>query len=182
MSDLTDRLRGTYSTGPFGKRDFSPYIPAIQTEAAIEIERLTALVDERLQERDCGFCEDGTVECHDPETNDVWRDECPDCNGTEKLPPTHVVVERSLYDALLIDADILQDRINTEDLDGWQTMNNAPKDGTRILGCDGSNVEVIYSVNGGWFNQSAELNMWIVFPPTHWQPLPTPPKGDNNDK
>ena len=40
MSDIVERLRGTYSTGPFGKRDFAPFIPAIQVEAADEIERL----------------------------------------------------------------------------------------------------------------------------------------------
>lgn len=40
MSDLVERLRGTYSTGPFGKRDFSRFTPAIQTEAADRIEAL----------------------------------------------------------------------------------------------------------------------------------------------
>lgn len=40
MSDLKDRLRGFYSTGPFGKRDFAPYVPQICIEAAEEIERL----------------------------------------------------------------------------------------------------------------------------------------------
>ena len=42
MSGMVERLRGTYSTGPFGKRDFAPYIPAIQTEAAARIEELEA--------------------------------------------------------------------------------------------------------------------------------------------
>lgn len=58
----------------------------------------------------------------------------------------------------------------------WQPIETAPKDGTRVLGCDGSCVEVIFFIKGrGWFNQSAEISLWNVFPPTHWMPLPQPP-------
>lgn len=42
MTDLVERLRGQYSMGPFGKRDFAPYVPAIQIEAADAIETLRA--------------------------------------------------------------------------------------------------------------------------------------------
>lgn len=38
--DIVDRLRGFYSQGPFGKRDFSPYVPPICNEAADEITQL----------------------------------------------------------------------------------------------------------------------------------------------
>jgi hypothetical protein len=59
----------------------------------------------------------------------------------------------------------------------WHPLDTAPTDGTRILGTDGSNVEVIYNAEGkGWFNQSAEMSLWRTFPPTHWMPLPDPPK------
>ena len=46
--DLRDRLLGTYSMGPFGKRDFSKFIPPIQKEAAAEIDRLTTERDDAL--------------------------------------------------------------------------------------------------------------------------------------
>lgn len=61
----------------------------------------------------------------------------------------------------------------------WQPIETAPKDGARILGTDGHSVEVIYNARGtGWFNQSAEISMWRVFPPTHWMPLPEPPSKE----
>ena len=59
---------------------------------------------------------------------------------------------------------------------GWQPIETAPRDGTRILASDGQSVEVIFNAHGdGWFNQSSEISMWRVFPPTHWMPLPEPP-------
>lgn len=58
----------------------------------------------------------------------------------------------------------------------WQPIETAPRDGTRILGAEGINVEVIYNAKGsGWFNQSTEYSFWKVFPPTHWMPLPATP-------
>ena len=53
MSDIEQRLRGTYSTGPFGKRDFAPYIPPIQIEAADHIAALesrNARLEEQVRE------------------------------------------------------------------------------------------------------------------------------------
>ena len=58
---------------------------------------------------------------------------------------------------------------------GWQPIETAPRDGTRILACGGETVEVIFWANG-WFNQSAEISTWQTWPPTHWQPLPEPYK------
>ncbi len=46
IQDLVRRLRGQYSMGPFGTRDFSPYIPAIQEEAAEALEALQKEVEE----------------------------------------------------------------------------------------------------------------------------------------
>lgn len=63
----------------------------------------------------------------------------------------------------------------------WQPIETAPTDGTRILGSDGYTIEVIFNARGtGWFNQSAELSLWKVFPPTHWQPLPPPPSSPHD--
>lgn len=49
MSKLVERLRGTYPTGPFGKRDITPYIPAIQVEAAARIEELEAALRDQCE-------------------------------------------------------------------------------------------------------------------------------------
>ena len=59
--------------------------------------------------------------------------------------------------------------------DGWRDISSAPKDGTRVLmwgpGWDGP-------MTHEWPNAEiaeAELRNWIN-PPTHWRPLPSPPK------
>jgi hypothetical protein len=57
----------------------------------------------------------------------------------------------------------------------WQPIETAPKDGTRVLGADHQAVEIIYWADGYWYNQSVEISLWRVFPPTHWMPLPEPP-------
>lgn len=81
---------------------------------------------------------------------------------------------------------------------GWQTMDTAPKDGTIILLCHATNG--FPTVSGYWgLAQSAHkagvadkkhpwvilentngCNAWSNDPvhgPTHWRPLPAPPKG-----
>lgn len=63
---------------------------------------------------------------------------------------------------------------------GWQPIETAPKDGTRVLGCNGESVEVIFWARDieRWFNQSSEISLWGAFPPTHWRPLPEPPGSE----
>jgi hypothetical protein len=67
----------------------------------------------------------------------------------------------------------------------WQDISTAPKDGTRILVCmtfnlcDGE-LETIQ-----WVDWRLPEFVWpiyrdridIPFPPTHWMPLPPPPKA-----
>ena len=64
----------------------------------------------------------------------------------------------------------------------WQTIETAPKDGTPILGWDGTQITSIF-----WDDPSYGLNgLWRVscpgewadddsFFPSHWMPLPEPP-------
>jgi len=72
-------------------------------------------------------------------------------------------------------AERIAGAINSE-IPYWRPLDTAPRDGTRVLGCDGEQMEIIYWANG-WFNQSAEMSMWRVFPPAYWMPLPPVPKA-----
>ncbi len=77
---------------------------------------------------------------------------------------------------------LLADRIaELEAAQGWQTMDSAPKDGTRILVLTkygpftGHWAEDVEGMDGSWFVhgiteavQQSEA--------THWLPLPTPPE------
>jgi hypothetical protein len=60
----------------------------------------------------------------------------------------------------------------------WQPIETAPKDGKRILVfCSHSNmtIETCWLENSGfgWWWNTHHLN-----PPTHWMPLPKPPKNN----
>ena len=66
-------------------------------------------------------------------------------------------------------------------LPGWQPIETAPKDGTRILAYApdsllGPTQAVIY-----WWELGDEIALWCgadetPFRATHWMPLPEPPK------
>jgi len=65
---------------------------------------------------------------------------------------------------------------------GWQPIETAPKDGTKILGTDHDDVfEMIFirhfevstqEFTNGWTDDYEHLS---EFYPTHWMPLPEPP-------
>lgn len=76
---------------------------------------------------------------------------------------------------------------------GWQRIETAPKDGTKVLLCrvldaDGrpmGDAFGIFCQVAAWWG---EEDRWVVycdliqdpslhFEPTHWQPLPEPPEG-----
>jgi hypothetical protein len=65
----------------------------------------------------------------------------------------------------------------------WRDIATAPKDGTEILVWDGDTVEKAVWVNGwaaSWNHEPLD-----IFPVTHWQPLPPPPRvsqGEEDDK
>ena len=73
----------------------------------------------------------------------------------------------------------------------WQTIETAPKDGTRVRLAheqDKSSMKVdgIFQTIGQFNGRAWELNSFFVIPggryghmsysPTHWMPLPLPPK------
>jgi hypothetical protein len=63
---------------------------------------------------------------------------------------------------------------------GWQPIDSAPKDGSRILiyGCANCGGLTMHTARF-----KVERGAWIVshnvamFEPTHWMPLPEPPEG-----
>lgn len=73
----------------------------------------------------------------------------------------------------------------------WRGIESAPKDGTSILGAQGSHNEpaVIRWISardgdtervksqGGFWTDDREVNLWFAFPPTHWRPLPPAPEA-----
>ena len=60
---------------------------------------------------------------------------------------------------------------------GWQDISTAPKDGTPILVADSGPYAFVVEWSSrfrGWYG----ADKWI-WEPTHWQPLPAPPKEEN---
>jgi Protein of unknown function (DUF551) len=66
-------------------------------------------------------------------------------------------------------------------MDNWQPIDTAPRDGTRILLYDRYEREQDFARFVGAWGDSP-VGYWFAIPgayrkrPTHWQPLPAPPK------
>ena len=60
----------------------------------------------------------------------------------------------------------------------WQPIETAPKDGTQILVYEPEEkytpIYVVVYDNGKWIEASGE--QYANWKPTHWMPLPLPPK------
>jgi hypothetical protein len=72
---------------------------------------------------------------------------------------------------------------------GWQPIETAPKDGTEILIWDGTWVHTTVRVFNDWLGSSGGVPFFdddgsdreyapghLYLAPTHWMPLPEPPK------
>ena len=65
--------------------------------------------------------------------------------------------------------------------EGWQPIETAPKDGTNILATfwlwdnpkKGRGMEAV-----SWDGEAWSSDAYPIYPPSHWMPLPSPPKGD----
>ena len=57
----------------------------------------------------------------------------------------------------------------------WQPIASAPRDDTVVLGWDGEDVRIM----SFWLTWGAHVEDWnddSMYAPTHWMPLPAPPK------
>jgi hypothetical protein len=65
---------------------------------------------------------------------------------------------------------------------GWQPIESVPQDGTRVLTFDPSYgiAAATFDPYWGWVERGADYatEVWGIgeMHPTHWMPLPTPPK------
>jgi hypothetical protein len=59
----------------------------------------------------------------------------------------------------------------------WQPIESAPKDGTPVIVHAGGNTRVCWFGTCGWtYHQRYGGAATVVLEPTHWMPLPEPPK------
>lgn len=90
MSDLKNRLREDFRADFPDREEIIHHYTLERHQAADHIEELEAKLA-NLKPEECS-CEDGYVEWHDPLQNETGWHECKDCNGTGKLPATHMIV------------------------------------------------------------------------------------------
>lgn len=58
----------------------------------------------------------------------------------------------------------------------WQPIDRAPKDGTELLGWDGTEHIIFeWSDPHGWIAYDSHDSLWRAVEPTSWMPLPPPP-------
>lgn len=80
-------------------------------------------------------------------------------------------------------ADELEKLARVSDKTEWQPIETAPKDGTHILGFDGSYMTTVEwwepshkTEPGSWNLVQGCIRGYSEWEPTHWMPLPEPPK------
>lgn len=68
----------------------------------------------------------------------------------------------------------------------WQPISTAPRDGTAVLiaEADGNVTACYWSTSvwadgGAWISELSRSDT-VHYHPTHWMPIPPPPKDENN--
>ena len=76
----------------------------------------------------------------------------------------------------------ISDAFDDQDSD-WQPIDTAPKDGTSVIAFVpgfGMGTFVLFWMDGYW-REPANM-MGLKVKPTHWMPLPSPPKAEGPDE
>lgn len=60
----------------------------------------------------------------------------------------------------------------------WQPIESAPKDGTAVLLYDPTTESGGFVFEGAWENGWYDYGDWFDRTPTHWIPLPSPPRSE----
>jgi hypothetical protein len=63
-----------------------------------------------------------------------------------------------------------------DSMNEWQPIETAPKDGSEILTFGSIGIMVVFWRDGFWREKANFLG--LRNPPTHWMPLPNPPKQE----
>lgn len=64
----------------------------------------------------------------------------------------------------------------------WESIKTAPRDGTMVLGTNGRSVVSMWwddrdsAFPWAIVDGAGQINAWMEAAPTHWMPLPEPPK------
>ncbi len=75
----------------------------------------------------------------------------------------------------------LRAALDVAEAQGWQTMDSAPRDGSRIIGyycADGGYYDILWDDSEGWVSFDYEIRNFMQPDFTHWTPLPAPPAKD----
>jgi hypothetical protein len=143
----------------------------------------------------CPFCGDAARFAKTPSaggTHDWWHVECVGGNDVDcaaqsqgfglKVQAAQAWNRRAAKEASGEKAGITQaarSDARTPPLSPWRDISSAPKDGTDFLAYwDRSKCHsiVLWSVSDNFWMEEFDRSM--VSPPTHWQPLSSPPAGD----
>jgi hypothetical protein len=126
-----------------------------------------------------------------PTKHQIAPERCAECKCSQFA---EVAATRSDEPQLTPDEEVeLVHRINANpnlhprsdgEIEGWQPIETAPKDGTYLLLASGENVTTGRCIEDGrWFETNSDpTDYWDgELQPTHWRPLPDPPGALNGE-
>lgn len=101
-----------------------------------------------------------------------------ECDGGEHDSDRNLLkVSRRLLPTILAENQALRARV-AEVENPWRPMNEAPRDGTRVVGATEYGAVIVWFDEDGWYSDFSAFPMRPG--PTHWMPLPPIPSGDDN--